>query len=125
MSEAHGIRVPVREHTKPDSSLRTVEGCRLTISKQVLNQLDGIEFVRLRRESRNQNLGFSSRPFIVCGLPVRRPTAGQLLFERRNGHFVLQVTGHPDYGLATASFASRSGKTESCPFSWRRSPSDN
>jgi Plasmid encoded RepA protein len=53
----------------------------------------------LKREERKQNLGFSSRPFILCGLPVRRPPAGQLLFERRNGHFVLQVTGHPDYGL--------------------------
>jgi hypothetical protein len=53
----------------------------------------------LKREHRQQNLGFSSRPFILCGLPIRRPPAGQLLFERRNGHFVLQVTGHPDYGL--------------------------
>jgi hypothetical protein len=33
------------------------------------------------------------------GLPVRRPPAGQLLYERRKGHFVLQLTGHPDFGL--------------------------
>jgi hypothetical protein len=55
--------------------------------------------VHLKREQGKQNLGFSSRPFILCGLPIRRPPAGQILFERRNGHFVLQVTGHPDYGL--------------------------
>jgi hypothetical protein len=46
-----------------------------------------------------QNLGFSSRPFVLCGLPVKRPASGCLLHERRNGQFVLQVTGHPSYGL--------------------------
>jgi hypothetical protein len=30
---------------------------------------------------------------------VRRLPAEQLLYERRNGKFVLQVTGHPDYGV--------------------------
>jgi hypothetical protein len=44
-------------------------------------------------------LGFASRPFVLCGLPVKRPPAGTLLHERRNGQFVLQVTGHPEYGL--------------------------
>jgi hypothetical protein len=71
----------------------------LKISRQVLRQLDGIQLVRIKREQRKQNLGFSSRPFVLCGLPIRRPPAGQLIFERRNGQFVLQVTGHPDYGL--------------------------
>src|SRR5437763_14382789 len=55
--------------------------------------------VRQKRESEAQNLGFSSRPFVLCGLPVKRPAAGCLLHERRNGRFVLQVTGHPTYGL--------------------------
>jgi len=32
-------------------------------------------------------------------LPVRRLPANQLLHERRNGHFVLQLTGHPEYGV--------------------------
>ena len=54
---------------------------------------------RLNRESACQNLGFSSRPFVLCGLPVKRPSADCLLHERRNGHFVLQVTGHPSFGL--------------------------
>jgi len=30
---------------------------------------------------------------------VKRPEVGCLLHERRNGQFVLQVTGHPSYGL--------------------------
>ena len=55
--------------------------------------------VRQKRESEAQNLGFSSRPFVLCGLPVKRPPAGCLLHERRNGRFVLQVTGHPSFGL--------------------------
>jgi hypothetical protein len=34
---------------------------------------------------------------------VKRPPAGSLLHERRNGQFVLQVTGHPSYGLPWGS----------------------
>lgn len=55
--------------------------------------------VREKRESERQNLGFSSRPFVLCGLPVQKPATGALLHERRNGQFLLQVTGHPNYGL--------------------------
>jgi hypothetical protein len=69
------------------------------ISKQRSKQLNGIELVRLRRETRNQRLCFSSRPFVLCGLPFRPLPAGQMLYERRNGKFVLQITGHPDYGV--------------------------
>ena len=71
----------------------------LLISKQKIRQIRGIEVVRLKREQNRQTLGFGSRPFVLCGLPVRRPPDGQLLYERRNGHFVLQVTGHPEFGL--------------------------
>lgn len=55
--------------------------------------------VRENRQAGMQSLGFASRPFVLCGLPVKRPSAGALLHERRNGKFVLQVTGHPKYGL--------------------------
>jgi hypothetical protein len=71
----------------------------LIISKRKLNKVESIECVWLKRESARQNFGFSSRPFVLCGLPVKRPAGGSLLHERRNGHFVLQVTGHPEYGL--------------------------
>jgi hypothetical protein len=30
---------------------------------------------------------------------VRKPPAGELLYERRNGDFALQITGYPNYGL--------------------------
>ena len=69
------------------------------VSKQKLRQVEGSGLVRLKREEGKQSLGFSSRPFVLCGLPVRRPRSGELLFERRNGNFLLQITGHPEFGL--------------------------
>lgn len=71
----------------------------LVVSKQKLRQAEGSCMVRLKREEGKQNVGFSSRPFVLCGLPVRKPPAGEMLYERRNGDFVLQITGHPNYGL--------------------------
>src|ERR1700752_1074499 len=71
----------------------------LIVSKRRLRQTETIRLARENRENEKQNLGFSSRPFVLCGLPVRRPATGCLLHERRNGQFVLQVTGHPSYGL--------------------------
>src|SRR2546423_1904823 len=58
-----------------------------------------IENLCVQRDQANQTLCFSSRPFVLCGLPVRRLPEGRLLYERRNGQFVLQVTGHPEYGV--------------------------
>lgn len=71
----------------------------LIVSKQQIRKAEGVEIVRFRREQASQALGFSSRPFVLCGLPVKKPPKNQLLHQRRNGQFVLQVTGHPDYGL--------------------------
>jgi Plasmid encoded RepA protein len=71
----------------------------LVVSKQRIRQSEAIRLIREKRESDRQNLGFSSRPFVLCGLPVKRPPKGCLLHERRNGRFTLQVSGHPDYGL--------------------------
>ena len=71
----------------------------LIVSRRKLRQADVIELVRDRRENANQTLGFASRPFVLCGLPVRKPKRGEFLHERRNGRFLLQVTGHPGYGL--------------------------
>lgn len=71
----------------------------LVVSKQKLRQAEGTCMVRMKREEGKQNVGFSSRPFVWCGLPVRKPPTGEMLYERRNGDFVLQITGHPSYGL--------------------------
>jgi len=71
----------------------------LIVSKRTLEKAKGLELVRIRREHANQSLCFCSRPFVLCGLPVRRLPADQLVYQRRNGQFVLQITGHPDYGV--------------------------
>lgn len=80
------------------SILREEQG-DLLVSKQKLRQAEAVRLVRVNRESGTQTLGFASRPFVLCGLPVKRPRRGRLLHERRNGQFLLQVTGHPTYGL--------------------------
>ena len=51
----------------------------------------------IRREQQVQDLCFSSRPFVLCGLPIRRLPKEQLLYERGNGQFTLQITGHPQF----------------------------
>ena len=71
----------------------------LLISKQKIRQAEAIQLVRINRERQATNIGFASRPFVLCGLPIKRPTKGALLHERRNGQFLLQVTGHPKYGM--------------------------
>ena len=80
------------------STLRRTHG-DLIVSERKLKQADEIQIVSVNRDAGTENVGFVARPFVLCGLPVRRPTPGELLFERRNGHFVLSVTGHPRYGL--------------------------
>jgi len=65
----------------------------------MLRQAESITLVREKRDSRSQSIGFASRPFVLCGLPVRQLPKGQLLYERRNGRFTLQVTGHPEFGV--------------------------
>ncbi|HYI92196.1 MAG TPA: hypothetical protein VEX68_01505 [Bryobacteraceae bacterium] len=71
----------------------------LRISKQQVKRIESIELVRQQRDERKQSLLFNSRPFLLCGLPIRRPERGNLLHERRNGNFFLQVCGHPNLGL--------------------------
>jgi hypothetical protein len=71
----------------------------LIVSKQCLRKAEGVHLVKMNREQRTQDLCFASRPFVLCGLPVRALPAGQLLYERRNGQFVLQITGHPKFGV--------------------------
>lgn len=71
----------------------------MILSKRTIEKACGMELVRIKREQANQALCFCSRPFVLCGLPVRRLPAGQLVYQRRNGQFILQITGHPDFGV--------------------------
>jgi hypothetical protein len=69
------------------------------ISKLRRRQIERIELVRTNRTLGKQRLCFNSRPFVLCGLPMRRLPPGELLYTRRNGKVVLQITGHPEFGV--------------------------
>jgi hypothetical protein len=71
----------------------------LGITKQRYKQIESICLVREQRASGRQELAFNARPFVLCGLPLRRPPSSQVIHRRRNGKFFLHVVAHPDYGL--------------------------
>jgi hypothetical protein len=71
----------------------------LNITKRRLKQLEAILLVREQRESGRQDLGYNARPFVLCGIPLRRPPGDQLVYARHNGHFLLEITAHPRFGL--------------------------
>ena len=71
----------------------------ISITKLRLKQLDTIQLVRDQRANGKQDLAYHARPFVLCGLPLRRPPAGQLVHRRQNGKFFLEVVAHPRYGL--------------------------
>jgi hypothetical protein len=89
---------PSRDLENVGSLLKRVDG-DLIVSKRRMRKASALQMVRQRRDAATQNRGFAARPFVLCGLPIRQPGIGVLLHERRNGHFRLQVTGHPSYGL--------------------------
>jgi hypothetical protein len=72
---------------------------KLRISKRRLSQLESIQLVREQRDRRAQEVSYNARPFVLCGLPLRRPPKDQLIYTRRNGTFVLEITAHPRFGL--------------------------
>jgi hypothetical protein len=72
---------------------------RLGITKPKLKQLESICLVREQRATGRQELAFNARPFVLCGLPLRRPPQNELAYSRHSGKFFLQIIGHPHYGL--------------------------
>ena len=89
--------------SRSDSSFTSVQAAlpSIGITKRRLKQLEAVQLIREQREKRTQDLAFHTRPFVLCGLPLRRPPQGQLLYARRNGKFFLQIAGHPQFGLPT------------------------
>ena len=101
MSSTSSVRRASNGNTGLQPVREILNDIRLTapIGERRIRKAEAIECVRMRRQSARQNIGFSSRPFVLCGLPVKCPPTGTLVHERRNGQFVLLVTGHPNYGL--------------------------
>jgi len=71
----------------------------LGLTKRRVKKLDAIWLVREQRSNCKQELAYHARPFILCGIPLRRPPAYQLTHTRRNGKFALDIVGHPRFGL--------------------------
>jgi hypothetical protein len=69
----------------------------LGITKRKLKKLDAIATIQHTKYRRQ--CAYSARPFVLCGIPVRRPQKHSLEYSRQNGKFRLRVIGHPDYGL--------------------------
>lgn len=69
------------------------------MTQRRLKQLEAIHLVREQREQRKQDLAFNARPFILCGIPLRRPPQNQMTYCRRNGKFSLDITAHPRFGM--------------------------
>jgi len=69
------------------------------LCKHKRKRIESCELVREQRDEQRQDLAFHSRPFVLCGLPIRRPETGTLKYTRRNGRLVLEIVGHPDFGL--------------------------
>ncbi len=88
-------------HGHPDSSIAVPVGTVLSgigITKRKIRKLDAIAQVH-SSDGRQNPRAFSARPFVLCGIPVRRPHKHSLEYSRQNGRFRLRVIGHPDYGL--------------------------
>ena len=64
-----------------------------------LKQMEAVSLVREERQNGKQQLAYNARPFVLCGIPLRRPPKHQLTHSRRNGKFFLDITGHPRFGL--------------------------
>ena len=76
-----------------------MEHIKETITKIAGKKIQAIELVRQSREVGKQELAYNGRPFVLCGLPLRRPPKSQLIHERRNGELFLEVVADPRYGL--------------------------
>jgi hypothetical protein len=70
-----------------------------SLSPRMERRMDAVVPIRHNREAGTQELSFGARPFILCGLPIRRLPAGTSTYTRRNGRFFLEVVGHPEFGV--------------------------
>ena len=68
-------------------------------SKRLHKRIEGIELVRAAREAGRQEIGFNSRPFVLCGLPIRRPGKAVREYSRVNGRFALRIATNSPLGL--------------------------
>ena len=69
-----------------------------TFSKRTQKRT-GRSFVRESREQdKEQRIGYLARPFILCGLPFKKPDKGKTTYKRENGDEILEITATPEMG---------------------------
>ena len=67
-------------------------------SRVLKRRLQAVVPVRENRLAQIQELSFGARPFIMCGLPIRRIPAGPA--PTRGGmEGFFEIVGHPEYGI--------------------------
>jgi hypothetical protein len=71
----------------------------IRITARRAKQINSILMIREQRANGHQELAFNARPFVLCGLPLRRLPPGKLFYARRNGKFFLEIVAHPRFGL--------------------------
>ena len=64
----------------------------IAVTKRKLKQLECVELVRQARDSSTQEIGYQSRPFVLCGMPIRKPPKDLHEYARRNGKFYLKIS---------------------------------
>ncbi len=69
------------------------------VTERRLKKLEAVVLVRGQRENGKQDLAYNARPFLLCGLPLRRPPSHQLTHSRHSGKLFLNIIGHPQFGL--------------------------
>lgn len=89
-----GLKLPGRSET-PFS----VPAPKVTISKRHLKRIEAICLMREHREHGRPDLAYNARPFVLCGIPLRRPPRERLSYTRHNGKLFLNIAAHPEYGL--------------------------
>jgi hypothetical protein len=93
MSNPHDPTLPPDDETpRPPPKKRPT-----ALSRRLVHRVEQLERAHEARRCGRQELGFCGRDFVLCGLPYRRQEA--LKYERRNGDFVLKITGDPDHGV--------------------------
>jgi hypothetical protein len=71
----------------------------VTVSRRTLKRVQSICLIREQREKGHVDLAYNARPFVLCGIPLRRPPRNQLTYTRHNGKLYLNIAAHPDFGL--------------------------
>jgi Plasmid encoded RepA protein len=95
---ANPVRSSQRRETQPESIADIVKSAA-GITRRRLKKLNAIAQVHEQRRKHKAEKAYSARPFVLCGIPVRRPAKQSLEYSRQNGRFRLRVIGHRDYGL--------------------------